>query len=91
MGHGMTATLDKAGRIVLPKKLRDRLHLKPGAKFNIEVVGDKIEIERESPKLKIVRKGGVRVVMGWEGFDAAKAVNEMREEYLEKLSAPFEK
>ena len=77
----MTATLDKAGRIVLPKKLRDRLHLKPGAKFNIEVVGEKIEIEREVPSVKVVRnKHGRRVVVGWEGFDAAKAVREMHEE-----------
>ncbi len=45
IGYGMTATLDKAGRIVLPKNLREKLHLKPGAKFRIEVVGDKIEIE----------------------------------------------
>lgn len=71
IGYGMTATLDKAGRIVLPKKLREKLHLKPGAKFTIEFVGDKIEIEKEAPKLRIVRKGGVRMVMGWEGFDAA--------------------
>ena len=67
----MTATLDKAGRIVLPKNLREKLHLKPGAKFSIEVVGDKIEIELEAPKLGIVRKGGFRMVMGWEGFDTS--------------------
>jgi AbrB family looped-hinge helix DNA binding protein len=71
IGYGMTATLDKAGRIVLPKNLREKLHLKPGAKFSIEVVGDKIEIELEAPKLGIVRKGGVRMVMGWEGFDTS--------------------
>ena len=71
IGYGMTATLDKVGRIVLPKNLREKLHLKPGAKFSIEVVGDKIEIELEAPKLGIVRKGGVRMVMGWEGFDTS--------------------
>ena len=77
----MTATLDKAGRIVLPKKLREKLHLKPGAKFNIEVVGDKIEIEQEASPLKVVRnKRGRRVIMGWEGFDAAKAVRDVHED-----------
>ena len=76
----MTATLDKAGRIVLPKKLREKLHHKPGAKFNIEVVGDKIEIEQETSETKIVWKDGVPVVMGWDGFDAVKALKEMREE-----------
>lgn len=85
IGHGMTATLDKAGRIVLPKKLRDRLHLKPGAKFKFEVVGEKIEIEQEVPTVKVVRnQHGRRVVVGWEGFDAAKAVREMHDELAQR-------
>jgi AbrB family looped-hinge helix DNA binding protein len=50
IGYGMTATLDKAGRIVLPKKLREKLHLKPGAKLTIEFVGDKIEIENKGKR-----------------------------------------
>ncbi|MCE2693280.1 MAG: hypothetical protein LW645_03285 [Verrucomicrobiaceae bacterium] len=55
----MTATLDKAGRVVLPKKIRDKRHLK------IEIVGDKIELEQEMPKVRIVRNArGRRVVMG---------------------------
>jgi AbrB family looped-hinge helix DNA binding protein len=82
----MTATLDKAGRVVLPKKIREKLHLKTGAAFKIEIVGDKIELEQELPKVRIVRNArGRRVVMGWEGFDAAKAVQENREERMENL------
>lgn len=84
--HAMTAILDKAGRVVLPKKIREKLHLKTGAAFKIEIVGDKIELEQELPKVQIVRNArGRRVVMGWEGFDAAKAVQEMREERMENL------
>jgi AbrB family looped-hinge helix DNA binding protein len=84
--HAMTAILDKAGRVVLPKKIREKLHLKTGTAFKIEIVGDKIELEQELPKVQIVRNArGRRVVMGWEGFDAAKAVQEMREERMENL------
>lgn len=82
----VTATLDKAGRVVLPKKIRDKLHLKTGAAFKIEIVGDKIELEQELPKVRIVRNArGRRVVIGWEGFDGAKAVQEIREERMENL------
>ncbi len=83
----MKTTLDKAGRIVLPKKVRDRLHLKPGAKFKLEVVGEKIEIEQEAPSVKVVRnRHGRRVVVGWESFDAAKAVRQMHEELAQRVS-----
>lgn len=85
-------TLDKAGRLVLPKAMREKLHLREGAKLRAEVVGDRIEIEQEVPEVKVVRrKGGRRVVVGWTGFDAAKAVREMREEQVERLLAPFKK
>jgi AbrB family looped-hinge helix DNA binding protein len=33
-------TLDQAGRVVLPKKLRDELHLFPGDTFDVSVQGD---------------------------------------------------
>jgi AbrB family looped-hinge helix DNA binding protein len=90
----MTAilTLDKAGRLVLPKPMREKLHLREGAKLKAEIVGDKIELEQEMPEVKIVRKkGGRRVVAGWTGFDAAKAVRDMRKDQMERLLAPFEK
>ncbi len=87
----MTATvmIDKAGRLVLPKLIRERLHLRPGAQLKAEIVGDKIELSQEIPVAKIVRKkDGLPVVVGWEGFDAARAVLEMREEQVERLDAP---
>ena len=87
----MTATLDKAGRVVLPKRVREKLHLKTGTVFKLEVVGDKIELECEAPKTQVAWKDGLPVVMGWEGFEAAKAINEMREEYDARLSSPFRK
>ena len=87
-----TLTVDKAGRVVLPKPVRDRLHLQAGSKLRLEVVGDKLELSQEEAEVKIVRgKDGLRVVVGWEGFDAAKAVREMREDQLERLAAPFRK
>lgn len=40
----MRATIDKAGRLVLPKPLRDRVGLRPGA-VNVVVDGAALRIE----------------------------------------------
>jgi AbrB family looped-hinge helix DNA binding protein len=84
-----TITLDKAGRIVLPKVIRDRLRLSPGAKLRAEVIGDKLELTQEVAEVRLAKRGKRRVVVGWEGFDAAKAVRKMREDQVERLDAPF--
>ena len=98
MDHGIVATmtatltLDKAGRLVLPKPIRDQLHLRAGSKLRLDVTGDRMELTQEVPEVKIVqKKDGLPVVVGWEGFDAAKAVREMREEQVARLDAPFRK
>jgi AbrB family looped-hinge helix DNA binding protein len=85
-----TVTLDKAGRFVLPKPVRDQLHLRAGSKLRLNVTGDRMELTQEVPQVKIVRKkDGLPVIVGWEGFDAAKAVREMREDQVARLDAPF--
>lgn len=86
-----TLTIDAAGRLVLPKTMRDKLHLRAGSKLRAEIVGDKIELEQETAEVKIVKRGKRRVVVGWEGFDAARAVREMREDQVERLNAPHRK
>lgn len=53
-----TVTIDKAGRLVLPKAMRDAFHLKPGDSLEIEQSGDAITMRQ--PRLKAVmrRKNG---------------------------------
>ncbi len=86
-----TVILDKAGRLVLPKPIRDRLHLHAGAKLRVEVSGDRLELTQEAAEVKVVKRGKRRVVVGWAGFDAAKAVREMREQQRERLEKPSRK
>jgi AbrB family looped-hinge helix DNA binding protein len=89
----MTATIrmDKAGRLVLPKDIREHLQLAPGSTLKAEIVGDHVELSQEVSEVKIVREKGLRVIVGWEGFDAAEAVREARERQLDRLEAPFQK
>ncbi len=37
-------TIDKAGRIVIPKPLREKLHLEPGDSLEMESSGDEITL-----------------------------------------------
>ena len=86
-----TITVGKAGRSVVPKIMRDRLHLREGSRLRVEVVADKLEFTPEADAVKIVKRGKRRVVVGWKGFDAAKAVNEMREEHMDRLAGKHRK
>ena len=53
-----TVTIDKAGRLVLPKPIRDALHLKPGDSLEIEQNGDIISLRQPQPKAMVKRKNG---------------------------------
>ena len=71
-----TITMDVAGRLILPKAMRERLHLRAGSKLNVEIVADRIELTpAPDAGVEIVRKGK-RLVLARTGvpFDAAAAV-----------------
>jgi len=89
----MTATtiVDKAGRCVLPKRIRERMHLQEGSRLRLELTGDTLELTPVAGDVRLEKIGKRRVIVGWEGFDAAKAVTDAREELLERLEAPFDK
>ena len=58
----MDTTIDRAGRLVIPKPIREAAGLKPGIGLSIEYRDGKIEIEHKSPKGRLVPKGPVLVV-----------------------------
>jgi len=57
----MRSTIDRAGRVVIPKAIREAAGLKPGSPLRIELRDGKVEIERKSPKVRLVRKGTILV------------------------------
>ena len=78
-----TITMDNAGRIVLPKPMRERFQLKGGMKLRIDPVGDHIELTPvdtgEKPRLK--KKKGLLIVTGsGTSRDATKLLRAERED-----------
>lgn len=50
----MMVTIDKAGRVVIPKDMRDRLSLTADAELEIEVDGDSIRLAPVRPRGRTV-------------------------------------
>jgi AbrB family looped-hinge helix DNA binding protein len=57
MIYGMRTTIDSAGRLVIPKKVRQAAGLKPGALLEIQCRDGRIEIEPVPIELRFVRHG----------------------------------
>lgn len=59
----MTVTMDRAGRIVIPKEIRDRAGLAAGSPLTIRENSGRVEIEPEHLETELVRtKSGLLVV-----------------------------
>ena len=54
----MTTTMDAAGRLVLPKAIRERAQLTPGVPLEIRVVDGRVEIEPAAATVKLAKAGG---------------------------------
>ncbi|MCI0535258.1 MAG: AbrB/MazE/SpoVT family DNA-binding domain-containing protein [Verrucomicrobiales bacterium] len=59
-----TIQMDKAGRVVLPKPLREQFNLLPGDKLKLSVEGNSIRLQPSSGGGELVRKGTVLVFTG---------------------------
>jgi AbrB family looped-hinge helix DNA binding protein len=60
----ITITLGKAGRLVVPKAIRDSLGLREGSRLKLEVQGGKIQAAPEADAVTIEMKGGFPVIQG---------------------------
>jgi len=75
--------IDKAGRIVVPKKLRDALHLTPGTRIKVERSGDSLVLEQDFPEPKLEMIDGLWVMTGGPRL-AAQDVNAIIDEQRER-------
>jgi AbrB family looped-hinge helix DNA binding protein len=50
----VSVTIDKAGRLVVPKEIRDRLGLQPGDELEVEEYNGRIELFKPRPERGLI-------------------------------------
>jgi AbrB family looped-hinge helix DNA binding protein len=63
-------TLDRAGRVLIPKTLRQELHLGPGDALQLDSEGEQITLRPVRPQALLKKERGVWVYQG-ESTDAS--------------------
>ena len=86
--NGMQVKIDKAGRIVLPKPVRDRLRLRQGSDLEIEERPEGLLLKPVDQRPSMIQKNGLWVHLGKlpKGLDWETLVDEVRDERIKELS-----
>lgn len=65
--------MDSAGRLVIPKSIREKAGLLPGVSLRFEVVDGRIEIEPKPRDVRIVKRGKISVAAAGPRSEALTA------------------
>jgi AbrB family looped-hinge helix DNA binding protein len=86
--NGMNVKMDKAGRIILPKPVRDRFRLQEGSDLELEEGPEGLLLKPVNLRPSMVKKNGVWVHLGEvpRGFDWADVVDSARDERIKDAS-----
>lgn len=84
----MQVSIDKFGRVLIPKAVRDHLGIKPGSVLQVSERDHEILLKVLTEKTSLQRKSGVLVFTGEATSDIESAIQKEREERFKDL---FEK
>jgi AbrB family looped-hinge helix DNA binding protein len=84
----MTLKIDSAGRVVLPKPVRDRFGLKAGTDLEIEETPEGVVLKPVQRRASLVVRDGLLIHRGKlpKGFDWNRLLEDDREERMRKLA-----
>ena len=74
----MTLKMDKAGRVILPKPVRDRLGLHEGSDLELEETPEGVMLKPVEVRPSMIKKKGLWVHTGKvpPGFDVVQAIRD---------------
>lgn len=81
----METTIDKFGRVLIPKGVREEIGLEPGTVLEIEKANGKVLLHVQGSKPTMVDKQGVLVFTGTATADLVDAVKNHRQERLRRI------
>jgi AbrB family looped-hinge helix DNA binding protein len=79
--------LDKAGRLVIPKSVREALNLRVGEPLKVEALEDAIVIRRALPETHLEQIDGWWVISGGKPLDFSipEFIDQLRNERIREL------
>jgi AbrB family looped-hinge helix DNA binding protein len=80
----MYVSIDKTGRLILPKKIRDQLGLSAGSKLKISEKNNRIILSLMQRTIKLIRKKGVLVVVSEKEGDSKGVKNSIQKTRFER-------
>lgn len=87
MTETLQIAIDNAGNITIPAELKNRLGLKPGMAFIVELDNNgEMHLRLQSSEPELINKGGVLVVTSHAEDDLSDAVANSREERVATLT-----
>jgi len=86
--NGMTINVDSAGRIVLPKHIRERLRIHSGCALSLEESAEGILLRPIRRRASLILKRGLLLHTGEaaKGYDWGRIVEDQREERIQDIS-----
>ena len=70
MNDAVTITIDKAGRVVIPKEIREEAGIEPGMPLQVSCREGRIEIEPRRRPVRIEKRGRLQVAVSVESGDS---------------------